>query len=88
MSAGDLPGPGPLEERLFRLCILLQAVFWAALLAMLGKALWAVATGGRLPDPVTLAAVTAALVALQLAAWFAWWRVRRARRQRHGRSGR
>ena len=71
---------GPLESRLFRLCLLLQLAFWAALIAMLARLLWATATGGALPDPLLLAAIVGALVGLQMLVWFAWWRVRRARR--------
>ena len=75
---------GPLESRLFRLCLLLQFAFWAALIVMLARMLWATATGGALPDPLLLAAIVGALVALQLLVWFAWFRVRRARRRRSG----
>jgi len=72
---------GPLETRLFRLCLLLQFAFWTALIAVLGRLLWATATGRPLPDPMLLAAIVAALVAMQLVAWFAWWRVRSLRRR-------
>jgi len=75
---------GPLESRLFRLCLLLQLAFWAVLIAMLARMLWATATGGALPDPAMLASIVAAMVALQLLAGFAWWRVRRHRQRRSG----
>jgi hypothetical protein len=69
----------PLENRLFRLCIVLKVVFWAALAAILLKGMWATATGRELADPAMLAWVVGALAGLQAGAWLAWWRVRRAR---------
>lgn len=72
----------PLEHNLFRLCIVLKIAFWAALMAMLLKGMWATATGRELADPTTLVLIVGALAGLQAGVGVAWWRVRRARLRR------
>jgi hypothetical protein len=69
----------PLERSLFRLIIILKVAFWAALLAMLVKGIWATAIGNELADPRTLLWIVVALGLLQLGTFAAWWRLRRAR---------
>jgi hypothetical protein len=79
----DTTTKSPLENYLFRLCIVLKVVFWAALMAMLLKGMWATATGRELADPATLLLIVGALAGLQAGVWVAWWRVRRARLRRN-----
>ena len=80
MTTG-LPERSAVETRLFRLCIILKVVFWAALMAMLLKGMWATATGHDLADPTVLLCIVGVLAGMQLGAWFAWWRVRKARQR-------
>ena len=75
----DTTTKSPLEHRLFLLCIALKVVFWAALMAMLLKGMWATATGRALSEPMILVTIVMALAGLQAGVWIAWWRVRRAR---------
>ena len=70
---------GPLEQRLFRLCIALKILFWVAVMTMLLIGIWDVASGNNFGPPMALIWALPLLAALQLGAWFAWWRVRRAR---------
>jgi hypothetical protein len=70
---------GPLEQRLFRLCIALKLLFWVAIVALLLFGIWDVASGRKSGPPMALVWALPLLAGLQLCAWFAWSRVRRAR---------
>lgn len=70
------PARHPMEDRLFRLCIVLKVAFWLTLLAVLARVLWATAMGSHPGDPVLLIGSVAGMAMLQFAAAGLWWRAR------------
>ena len=65
-----------MQKRLFRLIVMLKAMTWITVLAVLGTSLYRMATGAQNGLPVAALYAIGTLVVLQIVALLAWRLVR------------